>query len=314
MKISSLILWFLIFSCFNIRNINADSSLVEIFSDYNTDIVLLQNPNNTFTLMGYGGSNHGSADCVIKSKGQIKNGKLSGGLKSVNTGLVSYDIADISDTVFKAELTPDALEITSPDVSGVCGLGTVFARKYLRVTTNEKLHKKTNDFIDLLRGSKGNDDILPVLEKSLSTGSNSTAPRESPTENPTFSSALISVHSKSLDLFKKGQKSEASSAVAEFLKVHTIEDGAFTQENVAQINDLGYFLEQGGKYNEAVNLLTRVVKLFPERTVAYLNLADAYAGLQQTDKAKECYLEYIELMKYNGQEKKIPQRVFEKVK
>ncbi len=82
--------------------------------------------------------------------------------------------------------------------------------------------------------------------------------------------------------------------------------------NVTQYNDLGFYLEQGGRYKEAVVLLTEVIKAIPTRTVAYLNLADAYWGLSDTTNASINYCKYIELMKRRNLEKKIPERALER--
>lgn len=83
--------------------------------------------------------------------------------------------------------------------------------------------------------------------------------------------------------------------------------------NLTFFNDIGYFLEQSSKYQAAVDVLSEVTEKFPERTPAYLNLGDAYFGLQNIAKAKEAYLNYIEHMKKEGKEAKIPKRVFERV-
>ncbi|KMQ50410.1 hypothetical protein CHISP_2657 [Chitinispirillum alkaliphilum] len=54
-----------------------------------------------------------------------------------------------------------------------------------------------------------------------------------------------------------------------------------------------------------------MLKAFPERTVAHLNIADAYLGLGQQEKVSEYFKKYSELMKRDGREKRIPQRVFD---
>ncbi|HEX2955709.1 MAG TPA: tetratricopeptide repeat protein [Chitinispirillaceae bacterium] len=84
--------------------------------------------------------------------------------------------------------------------------------------------------------------------------------------------------------------------------------------NLTFFNDIGYFLEQSNKYQAAIDVLSEVIEKFPMRTPAYLNLGDAYTGLKNSDKASENYKKYIELMKKEGKEKKIPQRVMERVK
>jgi tetratricopeptide (TPR) repeat protein len=87
-----------------------------------------------------------------------------------------------------------------------------------------------------------------------------------------------------------------------------------TDKNISQYNDLGYFLQQAGKYTEAIILLDRVLKYNPTRTVAYFNLGDAYIGLNDTIKAKTAYRKYSELMKKDGKAVKIPKRVTEALK
>jgi tetratricopeptide (TPR) repeat protein len=87
-----------------------------------------------------------------------------------------------------------------------------------------------------------------------------------------------------------------------------------TIRNVVLYNNLAFALEQLVKYNESIYLLQKVLKKFPNRTVAYINLGDAYWGLKENSKAKQAYQKYIELMKASGKESKIPKRVFERVK
>lgn len=57
-----------------------------------------------------------------------------------------------------------------------------------------------------------------------------------------------------------------------------------------------------------------VVDAVPDRTSAYINFGDAYFGLKQNEDAKDVYLKYIDLMKKEGKETKMPKRVFERVK
>jgi tetratricopeptide (TPR) repeat protein len=87
-----------------------------------------------------------------------------------------------------------------------------------------------------------------------------------------------------------------------------------TTDNVSIYNDLGFFLEQGGKYPEAVTLLEQVIKAVPSREVAYVNLGDSYWGLNKTTEAIGCYKTYADLMKKTGKEKKISQKVLERLK
>lgn len=84
-------------------------------------------------------------------------------------------------------------------------------------------------------------------------------------------------------------------------------------KNITHFNDIGYFLEQVNENKEASAVLERVINANPNRTVAYINLGDAYWGLNMKLQAKQAYLTYIEQMKASGNEVKIPARVNDRV-
>jgi tetratricopeptide (TPR) repeat protein len=84
-----------------------------------------------------------------------------------------------------------------------------------------------------------------------------------------------------------------------------------TTKTLTQYNDIAYYLQQAKANDEAIFLLEKIIEKFPNRTVAYLNLADAYDGINDKEKAKENYEKYINLMKQDKKENKIPQRVLE---
>lgn len=83
------------------------------------------------------------------------------------------------------------------------------------------------------------------------------------------------------------------------------------EPTLSKYNDIGFFLEQAKMYKEAIYILELVIKKFPSRTVAYINIGDAYWGLEKKDEAKQAYLTYIKQMKQAGKETKIPQRIME---
>lgn len=93
-----------------------------------------------------------------------------------------------------------------------------------------------------------------------------------------------------------------------------LENIAIENSNLSKYNDIAYYLEQSKLYNESVFLLEKTIKTFPERTVAYINLGDAYKGLGNTEKAKKAYEKYVELMKIDNNEAKIPQEVWDNIK
>jgi len=130
-------------------------------------------------------------------------------------------------------------------------------------------------------------------------------------KNTASISALKDAHQKALGLYKSGSKKEAAWQLYNAIGT---KPWVITKDNVTIFNDLGYFLEQTGYFTNAVDILTAVIKYNPERTVAYLNIADAYYDLNDTVNGKTAYQKYIDLMKKEGKEKKIPQRVFDRVK
>lgn len=88
-----------------------------------------------------------------------------------------------------------------------------------------------------------------------------------------------------------------------------LEPYATIGEFTAIANDYGFFLEQAGRCEEAVEVLGAVLALDPARTVAYLNLADALWELGDRANAVNSYLTYAERMKQVRLEEQIPERV-----
>ena len=86
-----------------------------------------------------------------------------------------------------------------------------------------------------------------------------------------------------------------------------------TPQILTQYNDIAYYLQKAGANEEAVYLLKKIVAKFPNRTVAYINLGDAYWELGEKEKARKAYTTYIEQMCNKGLQKKIPQEVLKRV-
>jgi tetratricopeptide (TPR) repeat protein len=85
-------------------------------------------------------------------------------------------------------------------------------------------------------------------------------------------------------------------------------------KNVEEANNLAFVLEGKKSYHQSIYILQAIIKQFPNRVVAYLNLADAYWGLGNIEEAKKYYEKYISLMKSQGKDlTKIPLRVYERI-
>ncbi|RON51136.1 hypothetical protein BK665_20335 [Pseudomonas frederiksbergensis] len=127
---------------------------------------------------------------------------------------------------------------------------------------------------------------------------------------------------QALAAYKKGDKDKFNEVMSYFL-VGGGEDSACAPEayvvgkyyfskNPGWSNDLGFLFEESGHYGEAVELLSYVIANHPDRTVAYLNLADAYWGLGNKKQAAENYNKYNSLMIQSGKTAKVPKRVIER--
>jgi len=86
-------------------------------------------------------------------------------------------------------------------------------------------------------------------------------------------------------------------------------DYKISKSNVVFVNDIGYFLEQANALDAAEVFISKVIEIFPDRMVAYLNLGDVYQKKKNPSLALSNYQTYVSLMHKRGLEKKIPQHV-----
>jgi hypothetical protein len=83
---------------------------------------------------------------------------------------------------------------------------------------------------------------------------------------------------------------------------------------VPALNDYGFFLQQAGKNGKAVQILSLVISEDPERTVAYLNLADAQWSLGKRLDSIKNYSRYNRMTVDSEKADKVPARVMERLK
>ena len=90
--------------------------------------------------------------------------------------------------------------------------------------------------------------------------------------------------------------------------------GNIDATNVEDVNNLAFFLGKYRRSGDAVEILQSLVIKFPDRTVARLNLADAYWDIDVKDLAIPQYQEYNRQMNEKGLSAKIPPRSLDRVK
>jgi len=83
--------------------------------------------------------------------------------------------------------------------------------------------------------------------------------------------------------------------------------------NIELSNNLAFFFDQAGYHKEAIYLLEKILKKYPNRTVAYYNLGDAYWALGDKKKARKAYTTYTEQMCDAGKQKRIPKVVIDRI-
>jgi predicted Zn-dependent protease len=116
-------------------------------------------------------------------------------------------------------------------------------------------------------------------------------------------------------LFKKGKKEEAIiglSPYAENYKPAWLADKELAGVVVSAINDYAYFLQENNQAAESIPFLKDIVTAQPNRTVAWLNLADSNWAVGNKNDAVNQYAEYKKLMLSANKKSKIPSRVFER--
>lgn len=126
---------------------------------------------------------------------------------------------------------------------------------------------------------------------------------------------------QALALYRKGQTEAVSTVMASFL-MDGGEGHCYPHSYIAQkydfaqppgwSNDVGFLLGESGYYDESIELLNAVIARNPAGTVAYLNLADSYWGVNDKVRAARAYKKYASLMSGAGKASKIPARVIER--
>jgi tetratricopeptide (TPR) repeat protein len=124
-------------------------------------------------------------------------------------------------------------------------------------------------------------------------------------------------HQDFLHLLKGGDKGAAMNSLRPFVDAY--DEKWLTQKQWAKIllpalNDYAFALQQSGANVDALSLLKVVIKYDPKRSVAWLNIADAYWSTGDKKNAKLCYQRYAELLTMAGLQAKIPARVGDRIK
>ena len=121
--------------------------------------------------------------------------------------------------------------------------------------------------------------------------------------------ALRTLDSFLADLYKSKAYSKIKIVAQDIYNVNI----RVSKSNLSSYNNIAYYFQKAGANQEAIFLLEKILKKYPNRTVAYYNLGDAYWAIDKKEKAKQAYKTYIKQMTAKGKEKKIPKTVLQRV-
>ncbi len=127
------------------------------------------------------------------------------------------------------------------------------------------------------------------------------------------SKKLLLAHKEALKQFKAGKSPMESAYLLEKNGIENIIEAKpedMTVDVYANIlNDYAFFLHEAGKDKfKVINILQQVIKISPERAVAYLNIGDAYYEINQ-EVAKVYYRRYVDIMYKNKKLALVPEKV-----
>ena len=107
----------------------------------------------------------------------------------------------------------------------------------------------------------------------------------------------------------KSKKSLSAKNIDALLKEVKIDS-----KSVTTYNDIAYYLQKNKYHKDAILILQHLLDRYPNRTVAYLNMADSLYELNKKDSAKSYYINYTRWMKFYNKENKIPKYVLKRIK
>lgn len=134
-----------------------------------------------------------------------------------------------------------------------------------------------------------------------------------------FLKAFATASRKAAALYRSGDKAGALKVLdvamgPKYPDALGLQDGSPADHRLAaELNDYGFYMEENGRHEAAIDVLQAVIDLDSDRTVAYLNLADAEYATGEKGSAKANYLEYRKRMTAAKLAAKIPPRVAERV-
>lgn len=123
-----------------------------------------------------------------------------------------------------------------------------------------------------------------------------------------LSETILMAYKGTSEQLSKAKKSSSPVARKTFID-HHINAYGYLLKKQQIYNDIAFYWQKSGYDEDAIWLLKKVINNNPQRTVAYLNMADSLWNISKAEESIENYRKYIDQMKINKKEHLIPQRV-----
>lgn len=251
------------------------NSSVELYSSPLGDVSISSSEHEYSLLAIAGGQPSGAStagDCMITAAIKRKNDRFVGWLVPLKTRNFSYSESMAEKKSIELSFDNDSILINDANTLGICGFGVTFVEIYHKLP-DESNQYKTN-YIKFLK-------IIHEIAKNK---------------------------------FIEGDRHGAIKSMMPYAENYPMEwlgEANSDQNPIVFLNDYAFFLQQTGHSSDAINTLKKILKVRPKRTVAWLNLADAYWDIKEYSLARESYKNYILMMQ--AAKKSIPYRVVERV-
>lgn len=121
--------------------------------------------------------------------------------------------------------------------------------------------------------------------------------------------SILTAYRRTVEQLSKIKDSAPIPARKTFINRH-INTYGYIQKYQQNYNDIAFFWQKNGYDEDAIWLLKIIIDKTPERTVAYLNIADSLWNMSMVKESIKNYKTYIDQMKAKKKEHLIPNRVF----
>lgn len=217
-----------------------------------------------------------AGDCFAQAPLALKKPPryYEGNFLSAHNDLISVGEADVAGKGIGVYLFDDHIDVGGAEVDGICADGIDFSGRYI--------------------GQRSDSDSYARI----------------------FIYFMSLAHENANYLFKQKKTSDALETLRPFVEAYQsdwLDRPAAIKAMIPAINDYAFMLQSVKRDADALPLLKIVTQKDPARTVAWLNLADAYWQAKDIANARQSYARYISLMNGINRTNMIPSRALERM-